>query len=240
MDESEDYLRHAYPRDKHELLRIEDLLEEVWPLFEHSYVADKGWPYEIKDGTDLQRDFKPSSSTNAMILFAMAIAMGGLDESCLFTGERRRRLPIEANKLAQSAHPEFGPILRQAFKKLTSDSLRLQTEWTGKLKVIANIGDAQPPLFRSSYFGDDDIFTLTWTYHLCAVTDHDQPYMKALEDAAIRAVKRALEAPHKPQLRFLSETTPGKVRPSRMDHAFCVLRAMGPIRTPVFREWGLC
>src|SRR5437867_8877270 len=83
MDTLQDYLQNEYRDHKRELDHLDRLLAEVWPIFPGTLVAE-GWPYEVRNGhkpVPLTDNY--SYSTNAMILFAMAVALGWAEPSAL-------------------------------------------------------------------------------------------------------------------------------------------------------------
>src|SRR5262245_38456336 len=87
------YLQGDYLKDKHEIAGLSDLIEEIGPVFGRTFDRErKAWPYEIqRDRKWTLLKNKYSHSTNAMILFAMAVVSSRLRKSVLAPAVRPRK-----------------------------------------------------------------------------------------------------------------------------------------------------
>ena len=192
-DSLKTYLQGNFLNEKQEVERINEIVEEVWPLFldfaffgspDIKVVQDAGWPYEIKDGETPKPPVadKFSYSTNAMILFLIGVVLDSVKpgalvpEICISKPESRDKKSsqeILRNGLTQIAR-------RSNDRKANGDSV-----------------------FKSDSFGLDDPFTITWLLELLT---SDNSLLGGEENEAIHQFKSNLSDAAIDRLKSISKS----------------------------------
>ncbi len=220
MDTLEEYFQGSYLEEKRDIEHIDDLLSEIWPIF-YDFYYKTGWPYEIGDSQDVDIPQKFSFSTNAMILFVMALALGRLQKCVLLpTIQKRANLQDEKN-FVKVKRDEFEDVFRNAFRKIISKSQKLTEKDDTKV-------------FTSESFGDNDPFTLTWFLEIfVSVGQYDEKlkneihrfdeFRNKLVKCALQVAKKAFKVPYEP---FLEWKKPKRTQKTPVDHAFPLLMAI--------------
>lgn len=203
VDSIEDYLQQSYRDEKRELERVRHILEDMWPVFTHSHTL-KGWAYELQDGEIKKEPEDFSSSTNAMILFAMGLGLGWIRCGSLAVITPQ---PIEPGDIDEQKR-----VFVEGFEQLIKKA------------------NAQLPIFKSGSFGDDDPLTLSWVLDLLANAATFENYFDPeklsgfqtrVSEAARQTVKKAFTNPGESCLRWTNGS--GK---NPLDHTFPLLRAI--------------
>jgi hypothetical protein len=190
VDELTDFLRNkSFFDQKRQIEKVFNIIADVLPVFSRFWVeAAKAWPYELRAGERLSAPREFSASTNAMVTFALAVAVGRVRKSILLPALRRPSPLIKAFAITQLEQNRLQETLSQASNDLVERASHYSTK------------DGTTFLTRSGTYGDDDPFTLTWLSELIAHQDsndeRNKQAIKNLVDAAkrtlIRSRKKAL------------------------------------------------
>src|SRR5947208_15288688 len=83
-DELSDYLQGSYVDEKRDIGRLRDIGSQVVEVFKSFFLkAESQWPYEVVDGQEIAAPETFSFSTNAIIVFALAVATRRISRSHL-------------------------------------------------------------------------------------------------------------------------------------------------------------
>ena len=192
------YLQGDFLKERQEVERIDQIVEEVWPLFLAFAFFDSpdakdragaeiaaGWPYEIKDGDDPKAPEakKFSYSTNAMILFLIGVVLETVEPGVLV--------------------PEVSISKPESKDKQSSQEILRN----GLTQIAQRSNDRKAPagsLFKSNSFGLDDPFTITWLLEL--LTNKSSP-MGWEENEDVQQFKSRLFAVASDRLKSISKST---------------------------------
>jgi hypothetical protein len=211
---------YTYLRGRHEELlgvvgRIDARAKPAWRTFLDCHV-DRCWPYELTSKSSLPTSIPAySSSTSAMILYSLALALGML-----------RKSPLAPGVLEASASDTL-PADRTGYERALCDGVR-------RLIDHAN-GPGAPgdEVVTSKSFGGDDPFTLTWCSELLrAIASSTLPDLVALRSDGTfttfvakfyrRAQAKVRSALENPTVSCLAFPTPER---NAIDHPFPLIRA---------------
>jgi DNA polymerase III delta prime subunit len=225
MDTLDEYFQGPYREEKQVIEHIDDLLSEIWPIF-YSFYYENGWPYQIGDEEPIDIPRKVSFSTNSMILFVMALALGWFKKSILLPTIPRHvpfRDGISSDKKKKDEKVKFESTFARGFEKIILESRRKFT-------------NSEPYVFDSPSFGLDDPFTLTWFLELvtCIEKDGTLIFQNSIENfkgfrqkainSALCKIKKVFEKPDKGFIEFKTEE--GIYKKTDIDHAFPLLRVI--------------
>jgi len=220
MDSLETYLRSEYLDDRQEIERIQELINQVLPVFQDFFIADSTgdegrWGYQVIDHrhpqvTEITAASGPGSKysllTNGQILFALAAIVGCVEASPLIP---RTRLPFTIRY--DSSLPDiFSRGLRRLYRQLVLDNFET----------------------TSPTFGANDPFTLAWILELVkylAFSPSPPPWLstakvppaQALDTLAARAHKQLSDAESRPAEPLLTYPTSLS---NPLEHSFPLLR----------------
>jgi ATPase family associated with various cellular activities (AAA) len=209
LDPFDTYRTGAYLDDKAEIERLQRIMDDVLGTFVRSYIPRYlDWPYEIVAGK--ASGPSNSTSTRAMIIFALGVALGTVKSSFLVPAVRSAQEVVSGKTLVR-------------LKKIVPEALE------GLIQSLDQVS-ADDPLTKSATFGRDDPLTLTWLLELLNAYPEiaDKPIGTSGDTHAARArrvarkrVKSAFEAPADAIL----ELNPA-AHESVIPHAFPLLRAV--------------
>jgi cytidylate kinase len=220
MDPLEEYLQGPYLEDKNEIRAIEELIGEIWPVFQR-FRKNDNWPYEIQDKRPVE--IRSSSSTNSMVLFTISQLLGPQRETALAPhGKRALAVPEKAGMPKRS---ELEATFRSGLQKLVKIA---NSKWTKS---------GEKYLFDSHSFGKNDPFTLTWNLELLSDAERLKANSAAgwegLDDfrdrliqSATSVIERAFEKPSQGFLDFSRDQ--GAVA---IEHAFPLLKVAQLLKT---------
>lgn len=143
------YLTDRYPKDKGELQRAEHLLESALRLFSNTQATlegQRGWPYS----PGAEGPF--STSTNAMIAYAVAAAVGMVNDDSLLPLARPVKPFLESNDQVMAGLK-------------TNVTEAIQSVWT-RIKAKGSV--------VSSTYGQDDPLSLLWLHQTAHALVADQ------------------------------------------------------------------
>lgn len=209
---------YTYLRGRHVELcgfvdHIDARAKPAWFTFVNCQV-DGTWPYELTSNEPLPAIPNYSSSTSAMILYSLALALGLLENSPLAPG-------MQDNSPSDTL-PDNSDDLENIF----CSGMR-------RLVKHANGLGAIPAVFTSASFGSDDPFTLTWCAELLRAVDscsfkdiialkaeaNFKTFTKKFYTGAILKVQSALSTPTESCL-ALDDSR------NALDHPFPLVRAL--------------
>lgn len=225
MDTLDEYFQGPYREEKQVIEHINDLLSEIWPIF-YNFYYENGWPYQIGDAEpiDIPRDL--SFSTNSMILFVMAMALGWFKKSVLLPTIPRHvpfRDGISLDKKKKEEKVKFESTFAKGFEKIILESRK-------------TFGNTDPYVFDSTSFGRDDPFTLTWFLELVSCIEKDgtlifqnsidnfEGFREKAINSALSLIKTVFEKPDEGFIQF--RTKEGAYKKTGIDHAFPLLRTI--------------
>src|ERR1700736_1788722 len=151
IDPLDIYLQGDYRDERAEIDRLQALSQHLLRVFSKYYeIAEQTWPYELVDGHEGEaRGF--SFSTTAMILFALAVALGKVSKSVLVPTVRLIPIPVSQDKHSKEAVDH----LLETVPKVISTFIEKSVKQVDQGRVT-----------ESATFGDNDPFTLTWMLEL--------------------------------------------------------------------------
>jgi DNA polymerase III delta prime subunit len=155
------FLQTGFPDAKRDIQEIQDLTEEVVETFSEYFLNDDAvWPYQLVSDQP-PRSLDPYSySTTAMILFALSLTTDRIRKSSLVPALSR----IPATRDVEGAAAMRRTVdaqIKKALDRLVRESQKLRTE-KGQCPTATVQETQEAPLTRSSTFGCDDPFTLSW------------------------------------------------------------------------------
>ncbi len=209
-DDLEQFLRTAYPSTKASIEQINFLIKEVVDVF--TWTFDEGeatWPYQLVSAAQSWPATKYSFSTTAMIAFALQLATGRVRDSSLAPAAAREVGPVDLEQ-ANQISALVTPFIQKALHRISQKSVGQGGSKSGGA------------LTKSSTFGDDDPFTLTWLLELLS-TDTDpqrKPYRDHLRERGWSLVEKVL-SDSDPLLDVLRIDAD-----ERVSHAFPLLRVL--------------
>jgi hypothetical protein len=212
----ESYLAGDYFLARAQISEIEALLEEVLAVFARTFnTSRQSWPYQLVNDLRPEPPFY-SSSTTAMIAFALGLETGRVRDSLLVPAVRRSFAPEASDPIRQ----KLETCLESAIDGLVRSSANLakkQPKNTGLPRPRR-----MPPLLVSATFGWDDPFTLTWLLELLA-QDPDPArvvYRRQLRTRGWTLARLAIDTPD-PLTQVL------QIHPDeQVSHSFPLLRAL--------------
>lgn len=239
MDELERYLRESYRGARREVGELGELITEVSPVFLASWNADKKeWPYGVPIEKSVKKTRKKtkrkkkkySYSTNAMILFMLALATDKVKSSSLVP-----TLPD---------NPGFKRLVKEAYGKWDLEQPEICLD-KGRTKLFTNVcrnarrKKGEPYLTYSSTYGHDDVLTLTWLSELVYLVKSDKSLAKKgfideIEVALRNAAKQLKTKTVRHKLRcFFHHNKDHEKRKSHIinEHAFPLLRMVQLLTT---------
>jgi len=225
-DELSDYLQGSYLDEKRDIERLQEISSRILEVFDRFFLKEEGvWPYEVVDREDVASPKTFSFSTNAMIVFALAVATGRISRSQLIPTVRHAPLTMQ-DTLVESLEQN----LRHAIARFPSeiDGARKKPRelkiWNDAQKERGRAREKDVQLVSTSAsFGPNDPLTLTW---LLEVLGNDTPAEPKVQQrlrqnlipAAQEIVTSTFEDPSRSPLRLpFDELVP---------HAFPLLRVL--------------
>lgn len=148
MASLEEYLKGQFLRDNNQIRIIDDLVDEVIPVFARNFGnSDDGegetWPYDVTEDAIVIKKF--SFSTHSMISFALdALTQRPFDSALISDTTGLRKLGVSK------------PDRKELMVKLR----------TAKQVLIEKLRNEPDPFVTSSTYGPNDPLTLTWLAEL--------------------------------------------------------------------------
>jgi hypothetical protein len=224
-----EFLRTDYQAVKDEILGMQRLVDDVVRTFAKFFVDEaNAWPYELVNNTKPQSIAPFSFSTAAMILFALSVWAGRVDQSSLIPAVKRipPMTSKDTEKVREMIERQLTRALEQAFRetrRLTKDRAKCRGAWIKETR--------SHPITRSDTFGCDDPFTLCWLLEVLSsqpFSSRQPEYLQLVRERA-RVVVDANLGPN----RFGSGGTTDPLRDilqidqyERVSHSFPLLRVL--------------
>jgi DNA polymerase III delta prime subunit len=224
MDTLDEYFQGPYRDEKQVIEHIDDLLSDIWPVF-YKFYYENGWPYQIGDREEIDIPRNVSFSTNSMILFVMALALGWFKKSVLLPTIPRHvpfRDGISLDKKKKDEKEKFESTFARGFEKIILESRRRFRN--------------SDQVFDSPSFGRNDPFTLTWFLELVTCIEKDgtlisqtsiknfETFRKKAINSALSLIKKVFRKPDDGFIEFKTEE--GTYKKTGIDHAFPLLRVI--------------
>lgn len=161
----EAYLRRDYRAADAELREIRALVNDVLKVFARTFDQTmRTWRYQLVNGIEPPPPGY-SSSTTAMIAFALGLGTGRIRSSLLVPAN----VPIfPEDEAMTSVLQDLSGCIDSALDGLIKTSRSLATKYTESRYDRLPDPRRKPPLVYSSTFGWDDPFTITWLLELLA------------------------------------------------------------------------
>ena len=239
-DELGEYLQGSYLDEKRDIERLKETGSRVLSVFDRFFIkAERVWPYAVDDGKDIPSSVDFSFSTNAMIVFALAVATGRISRSELLPTVRQAPIATYDNALLES----LGEKMRNALARFPPeiDRCRSDRKELGKWREAQKERDRPTPpkgarlTTTSGSFGPNDPLTLTWLLEILGEGTVAKPEdLKRLRDDLIpvahEIVTSACQQPDRSPLRLPSHDL--------VPHAFPLLRVLHLHGTAEFQASG--
>jgi hypothetical protein len=236
-DELSDYLQGAYLDERRDIERLKETGSKILNVFDHFFLQAEGvWPYEVVDGQDIPSSVVFSFSTNAMIVFALAVATGRISRSELLPAIRQA--PVATRSKAQLKSLEES--MKNALGRFPSEIDLSRGNKDELEKWIVGQEDRSRPTdvslaTTSASFGPNDPLTLTWLLEVLGEGTPAEPndrdrLLKDLVPVAQEIVTSEFEDPgHSPLRLPFYDLVP---------HAFTLLRVLHLFNTEGLRTSG--
>jgi ATPase family protein associated with various cellular activities (AAA) len=200
----ETYLRSGFASEKREITRVREIVQQVISVFAEFHIQAAGrtqWNYVVSSES-APTSAPYSESTNAMILFTLAVVAGEVERSAML------------------------PAIRVPFRIEISD--RLNDVRKRAIESLAEQVRANGYRLHSGTFGENDPFTLSWILELlhAALARHATPtpqlgeLQAKLEITARDIITRAVQNPG------VSPLSWEEPRRQAVEHAFPLLRVI--------------
>ncbi len=239
-DELSEYIQGPYLDEVRDIERLKDTGSRVLRVFDRFFLeAERAWPYDLVDGEDARPSKSFSFSTNAMIVFALAVATGRIDRSQLVPAVRQAPIATYDDALRESLREKMSSAVGQFPVEIDRirDDRKEQRRWRD---LQGERRRPRPPVgpqlaTTSASFGPNDPLTLTWLLEIVgegtlARPDDLQRLRDDLIPAAHEIVASACEQPDQSPLRLPSHDL--------VPHAFPLLRVLHLYGTAEFQASG--
>lgn len=234
MDAIEEYFQGEYIVEKNKITEIDDLvIEVIKSLTNCTPDIENGFPYLLSAKKDFNSAKDYSTSTNTMIIFVLAKLMEKIDyESPLLpTIEWDKHKELKKH-LEDIKINDYYKLLNDKCNELYNKKFTFKND---KDKFV--LGEL---ISRSSSFGNNDPFTLSWISEL--FQNYKDPTKNPLKDienstkvVADKIIKISFENPEKPILNFKECKIDGKMQDvnkrTPSNHIFPLLRVIHLYRT---------
>jgi ATPase family associated with various cellular activities (AAA) len=165
------YLDGEEERDRLSAATIRSITNRALETLVRTQLPSGEWPYQLVSGSEPAAPRKPSTSTQAMILHAIAVSAGLIDRSALVPALEGRTREDSSRETEERLGLGLSVVLEQLGPPLTPG--------------VEAIPDPLA-ITHSSTWGDDDPLTLTWLYELL---DPDNPFINANQAPQAAAVR---------------------------------------------------
>jgi len=236
-DELSDYLQGVYIDEKRDIERLKGIGSRVLGVFERFFDQAEGqWPYEVVAGQQVPRPERFSFSTNAMIVFALAVSTGRISRSGLIPTVKDAPIATRDKKQQESLDKIAGTALAQFPSEIDEsrkDSREEVRAWKGAQTDRGRSPDV-PLCTTSESFGPNDPLTLTWLLEVLgegtlAGPEVRERLMQDLKEPVVEIVTSTCERPDYSPLRLRSRDL--------VPHAFPLLRVLHLVKAAELLGW---